>query len=141
MLLDGQMWILILIKYQLTTYKNSWVLSNTKTVNSDRTIEFIQVLRQYLMNLKQKQEMNRRELGIFYKSNRIYDIRNEKLVLFEIDDFINVKQDGEMLNSFSHKVISRIAKKEFNLNFKYHNLRHTYATKLLEGGASIKFVQ
>lgn len=59
----------------------------------------------------------------------------------EIDDFVNVKLNGDMLTTNSIKFMSRVCKKDLGIHFKYHNLRHTYATILAESGVSPRYVQ
>ena len=39
------------------------------------------------------------------------------------------------------KYVSKIIKYELNIDFKFHCLRHTHATLLIENGANIKDVQ
>lgn len=48
-----------------------------------------------------------------------------------------------MLNTHSHrhKAISRIARDELAIDFKFHNMRHTHATILLEQGVNPKYIQ
>ena len=46
-----------------------------------------------------------------------------------------------MLTSDSEKFMARIIKKDCGIPFKFHNLRHTYATILAENGAHPKYVQ
>ena len=59
----------------------------------------------------------------------------------EITDLINVKPNGEMLTTNSIKFLSRTIKNELGIQFKFHNLRHTYATILAESGVSPRYVQ
>ena len=59
----------------------------------------------------------------------------------EIDDFVNVKLNGDMLTTNSIKFMSRVIKKDLKIDFKFHNLRHTYATILAESGVSPRYVQ
>ena len=59
----------------------------------------------------------------------------------EVTDFINVKENGEMLTHNSIKFLSRIIRDDLHIPFKFHNLRHTYATILAESGISPRYVQ
>lgn len=59
----------------------------------------------------------------------------------EITDFVNVKVNGEMLTTNSIKFMSRTIKTELDILFKFHNLRHNYATILAESGISPRYVQ
>lgn len=59
----------------------------------------------------------------------------------EVTDLINVKKNGGMLTPSSIKFLSRIIKDDLNIPFKFHNLRHIYATVLAESGISLRYVQ
>ena len=63
------------------------------------------------------------------------------LKLIEVTDFINVKENGEMLTHNSIKFLARIIRDDLHIPFKFHNLRHTYATILAESGISPRYVQ
>lgn len=127
------------IDKQLQHYNGSWCFTTLKTQNSYRTIKFSENFRNYLLQQLKKVEMAKNQYGKMYKSNIVMDSIAGDVIT--VDDFVNVKTNGEMLNTYSHKVISRIAKNEFGIDFKYHNLRHTHATILLEGGLNPKYIQ
>ena len=55
--------------------------------------------------------------------------------------FKTVKENGEMLTHNSIKFLSRIIRDDLHIPFKFHNLRHTYATILAESGISPRYVQ
>ena len=46
-----------------------------------------------------------------------------------------------MLTTNGAKFLARIIKKDLGIHFKFHNLRHTYATVLAENGLSPRYVQ
>lgn len=130
------------IERQLQEHNSVWCFTTLKTQNSYRTLVFSSVLKDYLLKAKDKSDLAKEYYGNMYKVNKIMDERNlDKKEVIEVDDFVNTKPNGEMLTPYSHKVISRIAKSEFGIDFKFHNLRHTHATKLLESGMNPKFVQ
>lgn len=129
------------ISKQLQYYGKSWCFTTLKTENSYRTISFGKRLKEYLLDHKNKITQCADTYGKMYKSNLILDTRTEPPIPMVITDFINVKPDGQMLNTHSHKVISRICIEERELNFKFHNLRHTHATMLLEDGLNPKYIQ
>ena len=86
--------------------------------------------------------MSRTLYGNGYKRNFITDrLTKNKEVYMEITDFVNVKPNGEMLSTNSIKFLSKIIKGELKIDFKFHNLRHTYATILAESGISPRYVQ
>ena len=96
----------------------------------------------YLKKLKNAHEENKSLYKDGYKRNSVTErlIKNkEKLI--EVTDFVNVKVNGEMLTTNSIKFMSRTIKTELGIDFKFHNLRHTYATILAESGISPRYVQ
>ena len=132
----------VIIDKQLQSQNSKWSFATLKTRNSYRCIKFGDKFKQYLLSVKADQEEHKILFGDCYKKNLVMDVRDRKKAqTLLIEDFVNVKPDGAMLNSNSHKVITRIAKDELSIDFKFHNLRHTHATMLLEGGANPKFVQ
>lgn len=133
---------IVRISKQLQYEYRKWSFTTLKTENSYREIVFGETLRTYLLGLKTEQDENRNFLGVYYKNNVVYDKVNKKDVA--VSDFINIKPDGEMLNTNSNRVLSRIVKKEDLLGgkeFKFHSLRHTHATVLLEQGLNPKLIQ
>ena len=52
-----------------------------------------------------------------------------------------VKENGEMLTHNSIKFLARTIRDDLHIPFKFHNLRHTYATILAESGISPRYVQ
>lgn len=52
-----------------------------------------------------------------------------------------LKENGELLTTDSLKYLSRVVNYELGIDFKFHSLRHTHATILLEAGANIKDTQ
>lgn len=125
---------------QLQNEKKRWCFTTLKTPNSYRKIKFDNELKQYLLNLKNTQNECVKFYGDSYKTNKILDKTNKIEMVVDISDLVNIKPDGEMLNTNSCKVISRIVKSEFNIEFKMHNLRHTHATMLLEKGINPKYI-
>lgn len=132
----------ITINKQLQYYNKRWCFTTLKTKNSYRTVVFSNTFKHYLVELKDKQDKTKKFYTDCYKQNMIYDIRNkDNPKAIKINDFINIKPNGEMLNTYSHKVISRIMQDEYGILFKYHNLRHSHATLLLEKGMNPKYIQ
>ena len=82
-------------------------------------------------------------MGTDYCETRVADCRdrNKYREIVTNLDFINIKPNGELLTPNSIKVLSRIARNELGLNFKFHNLRHTYASELAIKGVSILAVK
>lgn len=130
------------IDKQLQNYDKVWCFTTLKTNHSYRTLSYSDSFKYYLLKIKKIQEDISKEYGLGYiKNNMLVDKRYEKESVIYVDDFVNIKPNGEMLNTNSMKVATRIFKLENNIDFKYHTLRHTHATMLIENGVNPKFVQ
>ncbi len=131
----------VTINKQLQKENKRWSFTTTKTVNSDRTITFGETLKTYLLATKNLQEQKKLFYDDYYHINKIVDVRDKKRsTVINIDDLVNIKDKGDLLTPHSNKVISRIAKTELEIDFKYHNLRHTHGTVLLEQGLNPKYI-
>ena len=128
----------ITINKQLVYEKGGYVIDVPKTENSTRVIKMSAHLREYLLELKKLQEKNKELAGEFWQDNTIYNRTNNKKEL--VTDCVNVTQTGHALNGESIKYVTKLLKPH-GIDFKFHKLRHTHATQLLENGATIKMVQ
>lgn len=101
-------------------------LSSTKTNSSNRCILMTNKLVQELAIWKEKQDSNK----AYYEENYYTDY-----------DFICTNEDGTPINPkrFSTQV-SRMSKR-LNINFTFHDLRHTHATRLILSDVNIKVIQ
>ena len=126
----------IMIKRQMVYEDQMWTLRNTKTASAIREIDLQDDLYYYLKDLKEKQEKNKEKLGVAYQQTRVAidNGRNKPMTIEENPDFINLKENGDYLTTDSAKFLHRVAKKDCNISFKYHNLRHTHASWLAEHG-------
>lgn len=131
----------IRINKQLQFQNKQWSFIVPKTVSSVRTIKLGDKLTQYLLDLQKKYLQNKEEYGDGYAINFVTDCLGKQPKRIVVDDFINIKPNGEMLTTNSVKFISRIAKSELGIEFKYHKLRHTHTTMLAESGVNPKYVQ
>lgn len=124
----------IKVNKQLVFEDKMWCLRNTKTKASIREIDLQKDIYNYLKELKSTQEQQKKELRLAYRKTRVAIDRgrNKSKEIVEDLDFINVKPNGELLTPDSEKVLGRLARNELNMNFKYHNLRHTHASRLAE---------
>lgn len=127
---------------QLLFQDKKWCFCPLKTKNAYRSVNITDSFCDYLKKLKNEQDESRKSYGYGYKHNFVTDrlIRNKEN-LMEITDFINVKPNGEMLSTNSIKFMSRTIKNDLKIQFKFHNLRHTYATILAGNGISPRYVQ
>lgn len=129
------------INKQLYFQDKQWSFVFPKTVNSVRTIKMGDEFTNYLRELKKQHENNKKTYGDGYFINYITDRRGNKPQRIVVDDLINVKENGEMLTTNSIKFMSRIFKNDLDIDFKFHNLRHTHTTMLAEAGVNPKYVQ
>ena len=72
---------------------------------------------------------------------RLLEVENTVPVPLQRADLVMRKENGEYSSSDSFKFSSRVIHHEMNINFNFHSLRHTHATKLIESGVSPKAVQ
>ena len=127
---------------QLLFQNRKWCLCPLKTKNAYRSVNITESFCEYLRKLKEHHYDNKKLYADGYKRNFVTSrLERNKEFLMEIDDFVNVKFNGEMLTTNSIKFMSKVCKKDLGINFKYHNLRHTYATILAESGVSPRYVQ
>lgn len=125
------------ITRQMICEPSRYALDAPKTENSIRKIKIPVFLIRYLNELKETQVSTIKDTLEHKRGNNLYNYitnREEKIV-----DFINVRADGSMLTPEATKVIKRHLKR-VGITWKFHTLRHTHATRLLENGATIKFV-
>ncbi|WP_244833406.1 tyrosine-type recombinase/integrase [Clostridium sp. BJN0001] len=106
---------------------NAWEFGPPKTKSSIRTILIGDTLIELLKKFKHDQENNKERYKQYYVSHKY--------------DFVCLKEDGELLTTDSLKYLSRVVNYELGIKFKFHSLRHTHATLLLESGANIKDIQ
>ena len=127
---------------QLLYQDKQWCFAPLKTVNSYRSVNITAEFAQYLADMKMQHDAERKLYGDGYKRNFVTDRREpKKEKIIEVPDFINVKANGEMLTTNGAKFLARIIKKDLGIHFKFHNLRHTYATVLAENGLNPRYVQ
>ena len=118
------------IRVEKILYRNEfkqWIFGTPKTQSSYRTIRIGNTLTSLLRKFRTDQKANRLRYGEYY-------IKQDY-------DFVCLKENGELLTIDSIKYLSRIVNYELNIPFKFHSLRHTHATMLLESGANIKDIQ
>ena len=113
---------------------NSWRISTPKTKTSIRVIPIGDSLCRILSNYKAYQLKNKVYYGKFYVKNYLKDscLNHES---GEETDFVFTTKWGEFAKPSE---MQRICRK---FGFKFHQLRHTHATKLIESGISPKIVQ
>lgn len=117
------------VRRQMYYYEGKMSLTGVKTLTSVRTVVIPTFLYEYLCFCRDKQEDDKERLGRFYKNTeQIYDEVDDKWLEEDERDFVNRKTDGKLLTVNSMKYWSKLIESELGIDFKYHHLRHTYAT-------------
>lgn len=135
----------------------SWYYGACKTKTSFRTIFIGSTLMEGLRKYKQQQEENSLEYGEYYKRHYVTEQRTQsgrrvfKLITLSGEDLppcdalriypVLVKENGEFHGTDSMKYPSKVINKELGIDFKFHDMRHTHATLLIENKAPLKDVQ
>lgn len=138
---------------QQMSYQNGLiVLAPLKTRNARRTLYLNKTLIAHLRQKWAQQQEAEKTLAAQRAQNQtiISDTDSSSLSCLEL---VNTLPDGTIQTVNSMKYHSRLLKDKYNINFKYHFLRHTYGTKLAEmntpthmlcnqmGHASVKVTQ
>ena len=135
--------------------KSAWYFGDTKTHASIRKIIIGDTLTKELREFKKFQLEQQMLYGEYYtqiykkeeldeKGNTIYRlIEAEKSipVTLPIANLIMRNENGTYSSLDSFKYAARIIHHELGIEFNFHSLRHTHATKLIESGVNPKAVQ
>ena len=114
-------------------------LCAVKTLTSVRKVMMPSFLQDYLDGLYQEQRENMARYGRAYRNTeRVYD--EVRGVWIEGGNFINRKENGELLTVNSMKYWAKKIKAEMNVDFQYHNLRHTYATNCALNNVNLQWL-
>jgi len=112
------------IKGTLTPQKE--YIDEAKNDTSIRSFPLSEVLKDYLLKLKEKQEANKRDMGKRY--NTIWE------------EFVCVKDNGDIIPpDYMSRRVHQVCKK-YGFDVKLHELRHTNISLLINAGNDIKIV-
>lgn len=104
-------------------------LCEVKTLKGVRSVLLPEPLYSDLMLAYDTQETYKKRLGNAYRATeRVYDEVTNTWITG--GDFVNRKLNGELLTVNSMKYWTRKVKEETGIEFKYHTLRHTFASRL-----------
>ena len=135
--------------------KSAWYFQSTKTSSSVRVVKFGQTLYNALKEELLRQKRNELTYGEYFTIQVLKPEKDEKNNMIQrvvsVEKCVNptlprakmicIAENGEYTSTDSFKYASRVIHKELGLAFDFHSLRHTHATRLIEGGASPKTVQ
>jgi len=116
----------IAVNKQLQVQNSALMLVVTKTETSNRILQMPQKLHAYLKSLKQEQDERRAFYGEHYYQEKY---------------FVCAEKDGRPISPDVLTDKAYLLKKKLNIDFKFHDLRHTHATMMLEADANIKVLQ
>ena len=126
--------------------KAKWCFAPPKSAASARTIKIGQTLIDTLKKEQIRQKQNMLAYGEHYtryKTRHLVDDLHELIPVYEQTDvnLVCTKDDGTWMNTDRFKNCSTAIKKELNVKFDFHALRHTHATWLAENGVHPKNLQ
>lgn len=132
----------ITIRRQMLYHDSMFNLDYVKTLNSSRIIEMPPELQRYLASFQRNQryrELETKKNGSWRNTEAIRDvtITNGNQIRYG-EDFINRKENGELLSINSMKYWAKTIKEETGIDFKYHNLRKTHLTMLASMNTPVK---
>ncbi len=121
----------ILIDRQMQYQDGLIKLVPPKTRNAKRTIYMSGVLKNYLQKLNQQWKEDEVQFAALWEQNRrqIEDMDGKKILSTEL---VNCLPNGKIQTVNSMKYHAKEIKTKLNIQFKYHNLRHTYGTMMAE---------
>jgi integrase len=105
---------------------SSQVEKKPKTISSRRTMPIMECVKEYLEELKKKQQLEKKFLGQAYIKN----------------DYVCRNTDGSpvSIHTLNH-TFSRILEKNKMPHIRFHDLRHSIASYLIKIGVSMKEIQ
>ena len=135
--------------------KGKWYIGDTKTETGERQIHICNTLLKILEGYKQRQTINKKRCGTDYYSHYLEEVKNKygkiteyriievrgKVRLSNKINLVFVNKKGKYSGTDSIRYPFKIIHNEFGLNnCRFYDLRGTYATKILHGGAEIRDV-
>ena len=117
---------------QQMQYQNGLIkLVPLKTRNARRTIYLCEKMKDYLSRIYEMRKQYEEEFQLQREQNQTF-IKDIDGTLISSLGLVNSLPNGKIQTNNSMKYHSRTLQGEYNINFKYHYLRHTYGTRLAE---------
>jgi integrase len=134
-----------------------WFFGSTKTNSSVRMLKIGTTLATLLQKHRNRQIKNRLEYGqhyTLYCESRIEDPETKKTIRKIVPiktnenpgscksiSMVCTRENGQFVTPTHFKSAAKIIRESLQIDFNFHSLRHTHATRLIENGANIKDVQ
>ncbi len=100
----------------------------TKTKSSHRTLPLVAPFEEFLLNLKEKQRINRKICGTSYCRDYL--------------DYVYVNEMGELMKpNYLSEAFPKFLKNHGLRQIRFHDLRHSCATLLYANGVALKDIQ
>lgn len=116
---------------QMTYEDGCFCLRPVKTLKSSRVIDVPDFLHEHLKEKIRQQKKHPSKAYLMRASEKVLDkTKNKNVVEIQGGDFINRKENGELLTINSIKYYSKKIKAETGIDFNYHALRKTHLTYL-----------
>lgn len=122
------------INKALIRIENQYSISKLKTEGSYRTIPISDNLAQKLKKHKNVQNSNKLKYGEFYKKVIFNNISYDLIFRHENGNYV-------IPSTFLQRLKRLCKYNNINKNIRWHDLRHTNATYLIESGVNLKVVQ
>lgn len=139
--LGGLEWENINFKEQTVTIKNNLIYTNghvalitPKTLESERTLYLSDEAIELLKKHHKIQSENKLKYGTFYEVNMFNDNKFNFIMTWENGKYVHP-------NYYTSKLKKVLRKAGISKNIRFHDLRHTNATLLIEQGVNFKVVQ
>lgn len=121
------------VNKQLIYMDGIWHFAQPKSKNAIRKIEMPEKLQTFLAAKSIEQGEQKKKLGLSYRNHeRIIDDNTGEVIIGA--DLINRKENGEFMNPNTVKYYRKVILEKTGIEYRYHNLRHTHATKLATMG-------
>lgn len=119
----------ISVERQMQSHNGIVRLVSLKTPNARRKVFICDTLKEYLQDLKERTEQYKTEFQKQRKQNEkiIYD---ETLGEISSSKLVNTLPNGRIQTEHAIRHHAKYLRELYSIHFKYHNLRHTFGTKL-----------
>jgi len=118
------------INKQMVYEDGCFCLKPVKTLTSVRQIDVPEILHKHLLEKIRMQKKHPSKSYLSRKSEIVLDRTTDTEKIITGGDFINRKDNGELLTINSMKYWAKQIKAETGINFKYHSLRKTHISQL-----------